>query len=191
MKMYPKTFSGLPAVQVESELKDFISLIKERQVTSYLEIGTARGDTFFEIVKAMPKGSRAVAVDLPMSAWGLKDSNNYLDAAAKELSKEYDVKIIYGSSRERKIIDQVKNLAPFDAVFIDGDHTLEGVTYDWKNYGRMGKIVAFHDIVDDMKRNKRGETIDVPLFWASTKTEFEHVEFIGEESKMGIGVLFR
>lgn len=39
---------------------------------------------------------------------------------------------------------------PIELLFIDGDHTLEGVRRDLELYGRLlaeGGLVAFHDIV--------------------------------------------
>lgn len=62
----------------------------------------ARGDTFHDTVSLMPKGSRAVAVDYPMKAWGLENSNEYLERAAEDLIKKgYFVDIIYGDSSLR------------------------------------------------------------------------------------------
>ncbi len=188
--MYPKTFSGLPAVQVKSELAGLIKLLKKEGVKSYLEIGVARGDTFHEITSSLPRGSRAVAVDMPQAAWGLDGSKAYLDKAVENLARGYDARVIYGSSSAPGIVEEVEELGPFDAVLIDGDHTLEGVRADWDNYGRLGKLVIFHDIVDDMRPNRRGERIDVPLFWAGLKKQYPHAEFIGKHSEMGIGVLF-
>lgn len=190
MKFYPHTFSGLPAVQVESELNGFLALLKEKKVRSYLEIGTARGDTFYTVMSSLPRSSVGVAVDMPEASWGLDKSKTYLDYAIAGLDDDYLVQAIYGSSRDKEIIDKVSVLAPFDMVFIDGDHTLEGVTKDYENYGHLGKMVAFHDIVDDMRANKRGETIDVPVFWKKLKNEKPYIEFVEQGSKMGIGVIF-
>lgn len=188
--MYPNTFSGHPAVQVESELVGFLDLLRNEEVTSYLEIGVGRGDTFHEVVSHLPLGSKAVAVDSPESAWGLNGSHDQLIAVSHDLSDDYRIKVIFGDSRDKEIIQKASAFAPFDCVFIDGDHTLQGVTADWENYGKFGKIVAFHDIVDTMRPNQLGEKIEVPLFWAEIKKKYRHIEFVAPGSTMGIGVIF-
>lgn len=192
LAMYPHTFSGLPAVQVASEFEGFLSLIKDEGVKSYLEIGTARGDTFHEIVSQMPKGSKAVAVDYPENGWGLSGSQYQLRDASKDLKyKGYSVGVVFGNSRYQGVIDNVERRGPYDLILIDGDHTYEGVKADWENYGHMGKIVAFHDIANHGRPNKRGEVIEVARFWNEFKGDFRHVEFLEEGSEMGMGVLWR
>lgn len=190
MKMYPHTFSGEPAVQVESELKGFIKLLKDEGVKSYLEVGVGRGDTFHEIVSALPDGSTAVSVDLPESAWGLNNSQEQLKNVLQDLHQTRNVAGLFGNSRDQELVQRVRKLGPYDCVFIDGDHTLEGVKADFKNYGPMGRIVAFHDIVDTMVPNLRKEKIEVPVFWNEIKQKYRHVEFIAPGSTMGIGVIY-
>lgn len=193
MRMYPKTFSGLPAVQLDAEFSPFIELVVDESITSYLEIGTARGDTFHEIVTHMPKGSKAVAVDYPEKSWGLNGSQNQLREVSKDLKKQgYDINIIWGNSQHNGVVENVTKHAPFDMVFIDGDHTYEGVKSDWENYGKLGRIVVFHDIADPGKANKRREVIEVKRFWDELKVNHKYVEFIDKTAKfpMGIGVLW-
>lgn len=190
-KMYPRTFSKLPSVQVESEFNLFLDLIKERKVSSYLEIGTARGDTFHEIVGNMPVASKALAVDYPMQSWGLEKSNQHLYKVENNLKlRSYDVQVLFGNSQDKEIIKKVEEFAPFDLVFIDGDHTYKGVESDWENYGHLGRMVAFHDIADTMRPNLKNEIIEVPRFWNDIKNSYKHVEFIETGSTMGIGVIF-
>lgn len=49
--------------------------------------------------------------------------------------------------------------APYDYVFIDGDHSYEGIRWDWLNYSptvRPGGIVAFHDTWPNHDRHEPG-----------------------------------
>ena len=66
-RRYAPTFSGQRALQDASEFAWFLHLVQTEKVRSYAEIGSRRGDTFHEVVKAMPKESTAVAVDLASS----------------------------------------------------------------------------------------------------------------------------
>ena len=58
----------------------------------------------------------------------------------------YDAYFIFGDSTDPATIEQAKFLGPYDAVFIDGNHSPKYVMADWNNYGPMARIVGFHDI---------------------------------------------
>jgi hypothetical protein len=191
MKMYPHTFSGQPAVQVESELKSFIAFCQQHNVQSYLEVGVARGDTFHEVMTHLPEGSTGAFVDMPEAQWGLKGSRKDLERVASDLEdKGYLVRSFFGDSKSPDILHAVWYAARWDMVMIDGDHTYEGVKTDFENYAKLGRIVALHDIVDTMHPNRKGEKIEVPKFWQELKAKYKTLEFIGKGSTMGIGIVF-
>lgn len=96
--------------------------------------------------------------------------------------KGYRCTMILGDSRSEEIIDQALALGPFDAVFIDGDHTELGVTSDFKNYSPMGSLIGFHDIA-----GHKNACFAVAAFWDSL--EGDKVQFVEAGSKMGIGVI--
>ena len=79
-----------------------------------------------------------------------------------------------------------------DLLFIDGDHSYEGVRDDFRGYRGLvapGGLIAFHDIVED--RGGRLWSGGVPALWQQVKPHFPHWEFIqnpGQES-FGIGVV--
>ncbi len=56
--------------------------------------------------------------------------------------------ILDGLSQDSKISSTVSDMAPFDMVYIDGDHSYEATVFDIKNYGNMIKKGGFL-IVDD------------------------------------------
>lgn len=194
MKMYPHTFSGEKAVQLEAEFAPFLEVVRRENVTSFLEVGCGRGDSFHEICLQMPKGSRAVAIDLPNNGWGFEDGGYLLASALEDLeNKGYEIGASFSDSRGQQSINFSKDAGPFDLILIDGDHTYEGVKADWENYGHLGRIVAFHDIADPGLPNDKGEVIEVKKFWDEIKGDYHHVEFIDNKAQfpMGIGVLFR
>lgn len=186
-----KTFSGRNASQNEYELRSFIELLKDRGVTSYLEVGARHGDTFHEVMVSLPAGSVGVAVDLPGGLWGKESSKNSLREVAEDLRERgYHITVILGDSQSREIADIVEDAAKYDAILIDGDHTYKGVSADFCNYGHLAQIVAFHDIVGfDQSEKVHGNPVEVPEFWVHVKTDRDHIEFVDDGSKMGIGVL--
>jgi cephalosporin hydroxylase len=176
--------------QDEAEIGAFVNLLRQEQVASYLEIGSRYGGSLWRIAHGLPQGSRVVAVDLPTGPGGKPDAISTLRACIRELgSIGYDAWLIEGDSQKTEVVRQAKVLGPYDCVFIDGDHTLEGVTSDWKNYGPMARLVAFHDVAC-CNPEKPIKTLQ---FWEQVKKNYRHQEFklhhTGRHN--GIGVLWR
>lgn len=186
------TRSGREASQQPLELERLIDILIEKRVASYLEIGARHGDTFYEVVRSLPKGSLCVAVDLPNGPWGSNWSMDCLIDCVEELQKQgYNAHYVLGDSRSPEVIELVKYQGRFDAVLIDGDHRYDGVNADFSNYGD-GKIVAFHDIAGDGL--VCGENpVEVPKYWNEIKDKFKHEEIINpsDDRPMGIGVIYR
>lgn len=185
------TFSGESPAQVESELNSFISIIVESGALSYLEVGSGRGDSFHAIVSAMPPGSRAVSVDFPENKWGFVGGRRHLLLAIEDLrAKGYDVDLIEGDSQDKSVIERAGASAPFDVVFIDGDHSYDGAKSDWLNYGQLGKIVGFHDIAYEKNETHPWGGVEVKRLWQEIREGHRYQEFIEVEGNMGIGVIW-
>lgn len=184
-----RTLSGRAPSQREDELKAFIELLLEHEVRSYLEIGARHGDTFYEVVRSLPQGSRGVAVDLPGAKWGQAESAESLRLAVCRLCDlGYRASCIFGDSAEESTVKAVQGGGPYDAVLIDGDHSYEAVRRDWLTYGDA-RLVAFHDIDGEGYSSRQGDAVEVPRLWSEIKRVRKHTEIIGRERGMGIGVI--
>lgn len=181
-------------LQVEQELDAFREILAEEGCRSFLEIGSKFGGSLRRIAKVLPEGSRVVAVDLPKGTRLWHESEPSLKKVIEGLRYSgYDAHVIWGDSTSATVIDQVRALGPYDAIFIDANHTRSYVEQDWANYGPMGRIVAFHDIGWLRAPTWEGVRIDVPEFWEHVKAGYRHQEFkfcpTGKNN--GIGVLWR
>lgn len=183
-----KTFSGRQASQNAYELNAFVEFMREQGVARYGEIGAREGDTFHHVVSTL--GCKGVALDLPGALWGKGKTRVQLEAAVADLERQGRVaSCLFGDSRTLATLRLFQGRGPYDAILIDGDHTLEACTADWLNYRSMARLVAFHDIVGTGQTERMtGRSVDVPKLWQSIKQQgYNTVEFVAPGSAMGIG----
>lgn len=64
------------------------------------------------------------------------------------------------------------------------------MTRDWQLYGKEAPLIAFHDIVGTGEIEKvGGRSVEVPILWQRLRANLKTHEFVGDGSKMGIGVV--
>ncbi len=130
------------ALQNPEELRLFCKLVHEQNAKSYLEIGSKHGGSLWRIASAMPKGSKIVSVDSPNADGSFKNSMPNLISCVNHLNRDgYKAHLIIGDSTDPETIIKVKDLAPFDVLLIDANHSREFVQSDWNNYGSLKKFV--------------------------------------------------
>jgi predicted O-methyltransferase YrrM len=79
-----------------------------------------------------------------------------------------------------------------DFLFIDGDHTYEGVKQDFETFSSLvvvGGVIALHDVCD---HSLSFPDCKVRRFWEEIKDKYEWKEFIGEPNTWGgIGMIIQ
>jgi cephalosporin hydroxylase len=101
--------------------------------------------------------------------------------------------LIRGDSHSLFAFDDVRKILEghkLDFLFIDGDHTYDGVRADVEMYsGLVGKkgLIAFHDICSHAPETR----CEVDKFWNEVKDKYEHGEMIKDRKQgwAGIGVI--
>jgi predicted O-methyltransferase YrrM len=147
-------FTIIPA-QIPEEISGLLTLLQQLKPKNILEIGTERGGTLFLYTYVAAEDAKIISIDLPPGQYQFGFSYPQWKEAVYRSFGFYSQKIylIRGSSHDRETLKQVIKILsnePLDFLFIDGDHSYEGVRKDFEMYSplvRKGGIIAFHDIV--------------------------------------------
>lgn len=167
-----------PMVQIKEELEQVFNLIEGCK--SYLEIGTAEGDTLHILGHALSGSSPSITyVDL-----GEEHTAPYREEIIKIMkSEKINVRGIHGNSHVHSIVKEVSLFAPYDVVMIDAGHELRDVVADAMAYGGLAaKFIIFHDIL----LHDVGNAFD----WYIHKQGFKNIKRIyARGSNYGFGVI--
>lgn len=134
----------IPVVQDRTELEHVFNLLLG--CNSYLEIGTAEGNSLFVLAQAMPKGSEIAYVD-----FGEPHTTTHRNAVLDRLAN-YKITAVHGDSNDFKTRQKVFNCKTppqlfYDAILIDAGHDSMNAAIDAYHYGVLAqKYIIFHDI---------------------------------------------
>jgi cephalosporin hydroxylase len=183
------------ANQKWSELSGLVHLLTQIKPKTIMEIGLDHGGTMALWARLMPPDAKMIGVDLKLQT----DTENNIRTRMKT---GQSLRIFEADSHTQETRSRVVEAlagTKLDFLFIDGDHSYEGVKRDFEDYStlvRTGGLVAFHDIVPDSyaRFGIRVETFDaggVWKFWREVSSDFPRYEFIENigQNGYGIGVL--
>lgn len=168
------------AVQKELELAPFLALAMDLEPKVIVEVGSFAGGTLWAWMQFCP---RVIGIDRPPKGF----------ETGPQLS-ELGCEVLLGDSHDPGMVADLEKMLdgePVDMLFIDGDHSYEGVKADYELYSplvRPGGIVAFHDVCG----HPTMPFIEVDRFWATLPGEKEEFTSINSPGDMwgGIGVLW-
>lgn len=162
--------------QVHTELLSLQYLLADTELKLVLELGTAEGGTAALWAMMLEADGSVISVDSKKRADRLY-KGTYLDDKIIE---------VYGNTHEeatRDVVTKILNGNKIDFLFVDADHTHNGVEADFMDYSKFvkpGGIIAFHDSARMVR-----------AFWDYIKTQYMSWEIlhIKEPSHNGIGVI--
>ncbi len=174
-----KDWSDLYSQQDPEEVAWLCGRIKGAK--SVLEIGSCHGNSLRLFAPHLASGAIIRSIDIGDGTdWHEEQTWPPLLKTISDLQKQgFDARVNLRNSKAPDAVKWAEFWAPYDFVFIDGDHSYDGVKADWLNYGPMAPLVGFHDIAYQPREVKR--------LWAEIKATHDTEEIV--RSRMGIGLV--
>jgi cephalosporin hydroxylase len=188
-------YKRLKPFQVEYEYTRFIEFVRGIKPKVVVEIGTADGGTL--LAWSRIASETVVSVDQPLNSdnWGYAPVRQRLYKEMCADRTKMKMHTVFGDSHKestKKLVQDCLAGRKVDFLFIDGDHSYEGVKRDYelfKDLVRPGGYIAFHDVVPHTR--PRVFKSEVDKLWDELKPSFKHTEIIADPKQgwAGIGVL--
>jgi predicted O-methyltransferase YrrM len=186
---------GIRPMQVESELRSFLELVALEQPRAVVEIGTGRGGTLFLLASVAQPDAVLVSIDAAHAegVFGGRRAYRHRTRLYGALGRPGQGVVFIAAdshrSETRLAVEAALRGRAVDLLFIDGDHSPDGVESDFELYSplvRNGGLVAFHDIVPGPAEHVGG----VPGFWQRIRSG-DSPELVADwgQGGCGIGVL--
>lgn len=180
---------GIHLQQNVNEIADLIMFLDDNKpYKNFLEVGSAAGGNTFILNNYFKFKKVAVIDDNKHEKWSLRN----------DILKDIKYYEYIGDSQSNEANKWVKDLdLMFDIIFIDADHSYEGVkkdTYNYIEFLNIGGYVIYHDYfslegimkwVDEMKDSMKDKLSFIDTFYDNT-TIFTHTH---SKFPKGISVL--
>lgn len=157
-------------------------LIRDMKARKVIEIGRYKGGSTLLMAAAMNGQGELWSIDIGEKEDRLHNgrSSRPFDQQLADICKRFglSVNIIVGDSRTVEI-----DSGEVDLVFIDGDHSYEGVKNDFRRFGkkvRLGGAVLFDDTFNDRMFKTHSDTVGRLVSEVIAEGEFKQVKAVNQ-----------
>jgi len=182
-------------LQVRNEISELLRILDEMKPKVVIEVGTAGGGTLFLFCHIATEDATIISIDFPDRRFGGGYPRWKIPLYKAFSLPEQKLYLLRADSHSQETLGKIKNILDgrkVDFVFIDGDHTYEGVKRDFEMYSPLlssSGLLAFHDIV--VHPEEVG--CEVSKFWGevTASTKYKHTLIVNDpkQTSCGIGIL--
>jgi len=178
-------------LQIRSEIEALARTLLVTNPQNIMEIGSHRGGTMYLWCHLLNNGGKRIAIDLPDGEFGGLAKEEITQRNAMMARWSDQLTCIDADSHDVSTYQKVVQMLgeeKLDFLFIDGDHSYDGVKLDYfmyKSLVRPGGLIAFHDIKETQLH--RDQNCHVAWLWKELSGE--KMEIRAEAEWGGIGLI--
>jgi len=181
--------------QDKTEIAELLRIVASRKPGTVIEIGTFNGGTLFLLAHVIADDATIISIDLPRGKFGGGYPECKVPLIQSFKLPGQKMHLIRSDSHNPETLSNIMGLLgekKIDLLFIDGDHSYEGVKRDFEMYRRFvspGGIIALHDVA----AHPVVRVCEVYKFWHELReSDLRTVEIITDKSQgwAGIGLVY-
>jgi cephalosporin hydroxylase len=161
--------------QTKDSIEGLAKAVKKESPSRMMEIGTYRGGSLYVWSQYLESVNKIISLDIDFQ--GRKDFYPKFNP-----NKEINLLTSDSHRKEtRKKVEDMLNGSRLDFLYIDGDHSYEGVKNDFEMYHTLltdDGIIGMHDITHP--------GTGVPKFWSEINEKYQTAEFGNSVTKNGL-----
>jgi predicted O-methyltransferase YrrM len=176
--------------QKEREIRGLLTEVRRLRPRRLLEIGSSAGGTLFLWTRAAAEDATIVSIDLP--AGGIRDPEEAerlqrFERFRRGRQRLYLLRADSHAGLTQRRLAQILEGQALDFLFIDGDHSYDGVRRDFDDYAplvRPDGLVALHDV----HPHSQAWGGEVPQFWSEIRDRYSASELLESPAQDGYGI---
>src|SRR6185312_10203506 len=160
--------------QFKEELSQLLEVYEKKKPKTVLEIGTANGGMLFLHTRLAADDALIISLDLPGGEFGGGYPEWKIPIYKRFVKSGQRIELVRDDSHKESALMSIRKILngrKIDYLFIDGDHTYEGVKKDFLMYGELVApegIIVFHDIAEHPR-----SSCEVDKYWNEIKNNYE------------------
>jgi len=175
--------------QVEFEIAELAKIISARRPSLICEIGTNLGGTLLLWCALAKPDAKIISIDMPGGPFGggyRRYRTNYYRSFAYRDQELLLLRLDSHAPETFRYVHEFCANEKLDFLFIDGDHTYEGVKADFETYSKLvgpNGLIVFHDIAPTTDLR-----VGVSRFWREVRKRHRAQQIIAKEDQRGAGI---